>query len=206
MTRLAASRMTAKDSMSRSFRASSTSSPALATRSRNSTVLCCRASSLRAEISGSRALMSGTSVWRALSFFPSPARRTRLNKDMGASVLAVPRLLGRSAGDDVHVVTQVHRHPPVLRDSGANRLGEGVDRREGGADLAQQVVDRHDMRVSGDAVDAEAGLPEEPGDAAPVEVVEVHVHQPRPVAAQQTGHTAPGVDRGEVQDAARLEQ
>ena len=26
------------------------------------------------------------------------------------------------------------------------------------------------------------------------------------MAAQQTGHTAPGVDRGEVQDAARLEQ
>src|SRR4051794_30406862 len=99
--------------------------------------------------------MSGTSVWRALSFFPSPALRTRLNKDMGPSLLAALRLLGRSPGDDVHVVAEVHRQPPVLRNHRPDGLGHGVDGGHGGTDLAEQVVDRHHVGVETDAFDPE---------------------------------------------------
>src|SRR5437588_1309320 len=211
MTRRAASRITAKDSMRSWLRASSTSSgPALAIRSRNSTVLCCKASSLRASISGSRALMSGTSDWRALSFFPSPARSTRLNKDMGASVLAGPGYgrgaLRRSAGHHVHVVAQVHRHPPVIGDRRPEGLGHSPDGGDGGADLAQEIVDRDHVGVMADALDAEARLLEEPADAGAVEVVEVHVHQPGPVPPHHAGDTAADVDGRQVQVPAGLHE
>src|SRR5947209_9675328 len=160
MTRLAASRITAKDSSRSSLSASSTSSPALAIRSRNSTVLWRRSSSLRAWISGSSALMSGANDWRALSFFPSPALRIRLNTDMRASVLAAPpvptRQLGDSGGDHVHVVAQVDRDPPVLRNHRADGLGHGIGGGDGGADLAQEVVEGDDVGVVADAFDAEA--------------------------------------------------
>ena len=70
----------------------------LARRSRNSTVLCRRASSVSACISGSSALMSGTSACRARCFLPSPARRTRVKIDMRGSLPAGCHVLGPSRG------------------------------------------------------------------------------------------------------------
>ena len=77
MTRDEASRTTANASIMRS----STSSPR-SMRWRNSMVLACNAASLKALISGSSALMSGTMAARALTFLPSPARRMRSRRAM----------------------------------------------------------------------------------------------------------------------------
>src|SRR5580658_7123247 len=62
-------------------------------RSRNSTVLWARASSLRPCISGSRAPTRGTSSANLLTFLPSPARRTFVNTLMRGTIL--PAATGR---------------------------------------------------------------------------------------------------------------
>src|ERR1700681_1517665 len=87
ITRPAASRTVAKDSTSRSSRLSP-----LSIRSRKSTVRWASSSSESDSISGSSSLMRGTSSASRRTFFPSPARRTRVKTLMRARVYrrAVP--------------------------------------------------------------------------------------------------------------------
>src|SRR4051794_31896532 len=106
--------------------------------------------------------MSGTRDWRALSFFPSPARSTRLNRDMGASVLAPSTYPSppseRAAGHHVHVVGQVHGDPPGAGNDPPEEICDRSSRAGGGRHLAEEVIGRHDVGVEADPLDREPGL------------------------------------------------
>src|ERR1035437_1815820 len=124
MARRAASLITAKDSTSRSF-----SSSPFSRRSRNSTVLWARSSSERRSSSGSRALMSGTRLCSARTFFPSPARRILVKIPMRSPSLPADLTSSTRAGvgGDLASVGPAANVEQALPDGEDHRFHAGVE-------------------------------------------------------------------------------